>query len=260
VEENKFSFRGKRVCETTMRRWYLIGLSTYLSHSPIDRKAFSAPFQSVQQANCAVQPTAGEGGDGIVSTVLSALQEHTPSIPSAHQCTRTDKRTCLVRGGRTCALNITSTVRGHPSVSLLPLSSPTLLFICIHPPHLCTILKDHIHSRRLLGPTVRRLPRSRLINSHRLPASPSTRTSTALDRFRPHWDRSAWCYGTLCCQGTPVAVPTRANICASALNKGGSGDPGARSAVGRTVRGQAVTGIYTRNHSRYYLLIVTLLA
>jgi hypothetical protein len=43
-------------------------------------------------------------------------------------------------------------VRGHPSVSLLPLSSPTLLlFICIHPPHLCTILKDYNHSRRLLG-------------------------------------------------------------------------------------------------------------
>jgi hypothetical protein len=57
-------------------------------------------------------------------------------------------------------------VRGHLSVSLLPISSPTLhLFICIHPPHLCTILKDHIHSRRLLGPTVRQLPRSRLINS-----------------------------------------------------------------------------------------------
>jgi hypothetical protein len=36
------------------------------------------------------------------------------------------------------------------------------------------------------------------------------------------------------CQGTPAAVPTRANIRASTLNKGGSGDPGARSAVGRT--------------------------
>jgi hypothetical protein len=36
------------------------------------------------------------------------------------------------------------TVRGHPSISLLPLSSPTLhLFICIPPPHLCTIFKDH---------------------------------------------------------------------------------------------------------------------
>jgi hypothetical protein len=35
-------------------------------------------------------------------------------------------------------------VRGHPSVSLLPLSSPTLpLSICIPPPHLCTIFKDH---------------------------------------------------------------------------------------------------------------------
>jgi hypothetical protein len=62
------------------------------------------------------------------------------------------------------------------------------------------------------------------------------------------------------CQGTPAAVPTRVNIRASALNKGGSGDPGAQSAVGRTARGQAVSGIYTRNHSRYYLLIVTLLA
>jgi hypothetical protein len=35
-------------------------------------------------------------------------------------------------------------VRGHPSISLLPLSSPTLpWFICIPPPHLCTIFKDH---------------------------------------------------------------------------------------------------------------------
>jgi hypothetical protein len=62
------------------------------------------------------------------------------------------------------------------------------------------------------------------------------------------------------CQGTPVAVPTRASIRASALNKGGSGDPGARSAVGRPVRIQVVSGIYTRDHSRCYLLIVTLLA
>jgi hypothetical protein len=35
-------------------------------------------------------------------------------------------------------------VRGHLSISLLPISSPTLhLFICIPPPHLCTIFKDH---------------------------------------------------------------------------------------------------------------------
>jgi hypothetical protein len=46
-------------------------------------------------------------------------------------------------------------VGGHPSVSLLPISSLTLhMFIGIHPPHLCTILKDHTHSRRLLGPMV----------------------------------------------------------------------------------------------------------
>jgi hypothetical protein len=36
------------------------------------------------------------------------------------------------------------------------------------------------------------------------------------------------------CQGTLAAVPMRANIRASALNKGGSGDPGAQSAVGHT--------------------------
>jgi hypothetical protein len=47
-----------------------------------------------------------------------------------------------------CVLKKDGNVRGHLSVSLLPLSSPTLLlFICIHPPHLCTILKDYNHSR-----------------------------------------------------------------------------------------------------------------
>jgi hypothetical protein len=36
------------------------------------------------------------------------------------------------------------TVRGHPSVSLLPLSSPTLpLFICTPSPHLCIISRDY---------------------------------------------------------------------------------------------------------------------
>jgi hypothetical protein len=35
------------------------------------------------------------------------------------------------------------------------------------------------------------------------------------------------------CQGTPAVVLTRASIRASVLNKGGSGDPGARSIVGR---------------------------
>jgi hypothetical protein len=35
-------------------------------------------------------------------------------------------------------------VRGHPSVSLPLLSSPTLpLFICITSPHLCTISRDY---------------------------------------------------------------------------------------------------------------------
>jgi hypothetical protein len=58
-----------------------------------------------------------------------------------------------VGGGR--ARQYAPCVRGHPSISLLPLSSPTLLLlICIYPPHLCTILKDYNHSRRLLGPMV----------------------------------------------------------------------------------------------------------
>jgi hypothetical protein len=39
-------------------------------------------------------------------------------------------------------------VRGHPSVSLLPLSSPTLpLSICTPYTHLCIISKDHTYSR-----------------------------------------------------------------------------------------------------------------
>jgi hypothetical protein len=95
------------VCETTMRRRYLISLGTYLSHSPIDRKAFSAPFRSVQQANCAVQPTAGEGGDGTVSTV-SVAGTHTlhPQCTPVHQDGRA--QTFSLRGWRT-APNIAST-------------------------------------------------------------------------------------------------------------------------------------------------------
>jgi hypothetical protein len=34
------------------------------------------------------------------------------------------------------------------------------------------------------------------------------------------------------CQGTSAVVLMRANICVSALNKGGSSDPGTRSIVG----------------------------
>jgi hypothetical protein len=83
-------------------------------------------------------------------------------------------------------------VRGHPSVFLLPLSSPTLhLFICIPLPHLCTIFKDYTQNQRLLGLMVRRLPRSQLTDSCRLPTSPSAHTSTASDGLRMHWDRPA---------------------------------------------------------------------
>jgi hypothetical protein len=83
-------------------------------------------------------------------------------------------------------------VRGHPSVSLLPLSSPTLpLSICTPYTHLCIISKDRTYSQRLPGLTVQRPPRSRLTDSRRLSASPPARTSTALDGLRTHWDRSA---------------------------------------------------------------------
>jgi hypothetical protein len=62
------------------------------------------------------------------------------------------------------------------------------------------------------------------------------------------------------CQGTLVVVLTWANIHVSALNKGGSGDPSTWSAVSCTAWGQAVSGIYIRDHRSYYLWIVTLLA
>jgi hypothetical protein len=65
-----------------------------------------------------------------------------------------------------CIRQSKSPVRGHPSVSLLPLSSPTLpLSICTPYHHLCIISKDRTYSRRLSGPMVRRLPKSRLTDS-----------------------------------------------------------------------------------------------
>jgi hypothetical protein len=89
------------------------------------------------------------------------------------------------------------TVRGHPSVSLLPLSLPTLpLFICIPPHHLCTSSKDHTSSRRPLGPMVRWLSRSHSTDGCRHPTPLSTLTSEALDKLWMHWDRCAWHYST----------------------------------------------------------------
>jgi hypothetical protein len=62
-----------------------------------------------------------------------------------------------------------SSVRGHPSISLLPLLSPTPPPVHMYSPsHLCTISKDHTYSRRLSSPTVRRLSRSRLTNNRRV--------------------------------------------------------------------------------------------
>jgi hypothetical protein len=89
-------------------------------------------------------------------------------------------------------------VRGHLSVSLLPFSSPTLpLSICIPHPYLCSISNDHTYSQRLPGLTVRRLSRSWLTNSRRLPTSHSAHTLATSDEPQTHWDRSMWHYGTL---------------------------------------------------------------
>jgi hypothetical protein len=49
------------------------------------------------------------------------------------------------------------------------------------------------------------------------------------------------------CQGTPAVVPMQANIHASALNKGSSGDPGMRSIVGRAcAKTRCIRYIYYR--------------
>jgi hypothetical protein len=118
--------------------------------------------------------------------------QHSEYAHSAVETVTVDELHCCMGHIALDTENLLVNVRGHLSVSLLPLSSPTLLlFIFIHPPHLCTILKDYNHSRWLLGPIIRRLSRSRLTNSRRLPASPPARTSTASDGLRTHWDRSA---------------------------------------------------------------------
>jgi hypothetical protein len=58
---------------------------------------------------------------------------------------------------------LTTPVRGHLSVSLLPLSSPTLpLFICTPSPHLCIISRDYTQGLMTFTLIVRRLCRSRL--------------------------------------------------------------------------------------------------
>jgi hypothetical protein len=88
-------------------------------------------------------------------------------------------------------------VRGHPSVSLLPLSSPILPYS----PLVYMYFHHHLqgpHSKaddlRTHSPTTlqKLTPGCR-----QLPASPPALTSTASDELRTHWDRSAWHYGTL---------------------------------------------------------------
>jgi hypothetical protein len=81
------------------------------------------------------------------------------------------------------------TVRGHPSVSLPPLSSTTLpLFICTPSHYLCTISRDYTYSRRLL---------------HRWPDNFLNVDPLEVDDFRPpsplgpeHHRTSCGCIGT----------------------------------------------------------------
>jgi hypothetical protein len=81
-------------------------------------------------------------------------------------------------------------VRGHPSVSLPLLSSPTipLIYPCLYvcSPHLCTIPRDHTQR-----------PATFVFQVQRLPVSFSACTLAASDKPWTHWDRSAWHYGTL---------------------------------------------------------------
>jgi hypothetical protein len=98
-----------------------------------------------------------------------------------------------------CNTIYTPAIREHLSVSLLPLSSPTLpLSICIPHPYLCAISKDYTYSWWLPGPMVQQLSRSQLTNSCRLPTSHSAHTLATSDKPQMHWDRSTWHYSTFC--------------------------------------------------------------
>jgi hypothetical protein len=131
------------------------------------------------------------------SEALSAFKRYEANLIHQHPGAKI-RKLCSDRGGEYLSAEFDAylasqgIVRGHPSISLLPLSSPTLpLSICTPYTHLCIISKDHTYSRRPPSLTVRRLPRSRLTDSRRLPASPPARTSTASDGLRTHRDRSA---------------------------------------------------------------------
>jgi hypothetical protein len=61
------------------------------------------------------------------------------------------------------------------------------------------------------------------------------------------WIRANEHYLQKYCQGTPGVVPMRANIRVSALNKGGSGDPGVWSIIGHArTRTRCIRYIYYR--------------
>jgi hypothetical protein len=79
-------------------------------------------------------------------------------------------------------MEVVAAVRGHPSVSLPPLSSP--------PVHMYSPSSPLYYLQGpYLKPTTSR-PHSQLTDSRQLPTSPPARTSTALDGLMMHWDRS----------------------------------------------------------------------
>jgi hypothetical protein len=88
-------------------------------------------------------------------------------------------------------------VRGHPSVSLPFLSSPTLpLFICISPTPLYHLQGPHPKPTTFVF-KVRWLSGCWLTESRQHSISSSARTLAASDKPRTHWDMSTWHYGTL---------------------------------------------------------------
>jgi hypothetical protein len=90
----------------------------------------------------------------------------------------------------TLASPIVQPVRGHPSVSLLPLSSPALpLFICTSPIPLYHPQGPHSKADDFCIQSLTTLQKS-TPKCRRLPMSPPALTSAASDELRTHWDRS----------------------------------------------------------------------
>jgi hypothetical protein len=102
----------------------------------------------------------------------------------------------LVSSSKTVSTNGIS-VRGHPSISLLPLSSLTLtLSICTSPIPLHHLQGPHSKADDFCTHNPMTFQKS----AHQLSptsVSPSTHNLAVSDWLGTYWDRSAWHYGTL---------------------------------------------------------------